>query len=134
MLQPFDSHRCEFDFGIAGYSNASIIFAPVRILTPDSGIYKPEILDKERETVIPNNHLPYSFTIIGKDSYTKPVYTYYQENTGIIINIKRTGLGQLIGGFFGPMNLFAFLSTISFFINPEVVRTKKCCSVDFILR
>ena len=121
MFQPFDSHRCDFDFGSAGYSNSSIIFAPVRILTPDSGVFKPEILDKE--TAIPNNHLPYSFTINGKESYTKPVYTYYQENTGIIINIKRTELGQLIGGFFGPMNLFAFLSSISFFINPEVVRS-----------
>ena len=122
MFQPFDSHRCDFDFASAGYGNVSVTFAPVKILTPDSGISKPEILDKIKETVIPNDHLPYSFTMIGKDSYIKPVYTYWQVNTGIIIHIKRSEFGQLIGGFFGPMNLFSFLSTISFFINPDVVR------------
>ena len=48
-LQPFDSHHCDFDFGILGYSNLSVIFAPVQVLTPEST--KPKLL--ENEIIIP---------------------------------------------------------------------------------
>ena len=116
-LQPFDSHHCDFDFGILGYSNLSVIFAPVKVLTPEST--KPKLL--ENEIVIPNIHLPYSFTMTSKELYEVPHVGYSSPHIGVTINIKREKLDQLIGGFYIPMTIFAFLSMISFFINPEAV-------------
>ena len=114
---PFDSHHCDFDFGILGYSNLSVIFAPVQVLTPEST--KPKLL--ENEIVIPNIHLPYSFTMTSKELYEVPHVGYSSPHIGVTINIKREKLDQLIGGFYIPMTIFAFLSMISFFINPEAV-------------
>ena len=115
---PFDSHQCDFDFGVLGISNRTVIFAPIKILTPEGGIFKPEILENQ---MIQNNHLPYSFKIIGKDYFTIPRYTYYQSNIGITINIKREKIDQLITHFYFPMIIFPFFSTISFLINSNVV-------------
>ena len=115
---PFDSHHCDFDFGVFGLSKRRVTFAPIKVLTPEGGIFKPEILENQK---IQNNHLPYSFTIIGKDYFTMPRYTYYQSNIGITINIKREKIEQLITGFYFPMTIFPLFSTISFLINENVV-------------
>ena len=117
IFQPFDSHHCDFDFGNV-ISNTSVIFAPVQILPPKGGV-NPVILTKDIR--IPNFHLPYSFTMSSKKEFVKPEIGYYYTYTGIVINIKRQKLDQLMGGFFGPMTIFALLSMISFFIKPEVV-------------
>ena len=118
IFQPFDSHHCDFEFGNIGNSNLSVVFAPVQILPPKGGV-NPVILTKDVQ--IPNFHLPYSFTMSSKKDYVKPEIGYYYSYTGIVINIKRQKLDQLIGGFYGPMTIFALLSMISFFIKPEVV-------------
>ncbi len=57
----------------------------------------------------------------SKKEFVKPEIGYYYTYTRIVINIKRQKLDQLMGGFFGPMTIFALLSMISFFIKPEVV-------------
>ena len=118
IFQPFDSHHCDFDFGNV-ISNFSVMFAPVQILPPMGGV-NPVILTKDVQ--IHNFHLPYSFTMSSKKDYVKlGLDGYYYAYTGIVINIKRQKLDQLMGGFFGPMTIFALLSMISFFIKPEVV-------------
>ena len=115
---PFDSHHCDFDFGVFGLSKRRVRFAPIKVLTHEGGISEPEILENLK---VQNNHLPYSFTITGKDYFTIPRYTYHQSNIGITINIKREKMDQLITGFYFPMTMFPFLSTISFLINENVV-------------
>ena len=127
IFQPFDSHLCDFDFGIVGHSNRSVDFDPVQVLPPKGGI-KPIVLTKG--TVIPNLHLPYSFMMISKNNYGKPLVGYVRPYTGVIIKIYRDKLDQLIGGFFGPMTIFALLSMVSFFINPDVVSFKTLVSLE----
>ena len=107
---------------MVGFSNFSVDFDPVQVLSPKGGSSKPIILTKE--TVIPNLHLPYTFTMIDKKNYVVPVVDYYVQYTGVIIKLHRDKLNQLIGGFFGPMTIFALMSMISFFIKPEVVSLK----------
>ena len=42
-------------------------------------------------------------------------------NSGIVFNMKRNDIGQLIGGFFGPTAIFTLISLVSFLIDPDVV-------------
>ena len=44
-------------------------------------------------------------------------YTY----TGMLMKLKRKSLGQLLSGYYYPTTTFAFLSMMSFLINPDVV-------------
>ena len=44
-------------------------------------------------------------------------YTY----TGMLMRLKRKSLGQLLSGYYYPTATFAFLSMVSFLINPDVV-------------
>ena len=41
--------------------------------------------------------------------------------TGVRFKFRRHDLGLLLGGYYGPTVIFAILSLISFFINPDVV-------------
>ena len=47
--------------------------------------------------------------------------TYNVSFTGILIKIKRESLGLLLSGYYYPTTSFAFLSMLSFLINPDVV-------------
>ena len=111
---PFDSHDCGLDFGMpALVHNKSAKFGPIQILGRDS---KTKLLDKEVE--IPNDHLPYKFTIIGKEAYPHYSFKYFAPYSGVIINVKRETLGELVGGFYSPTAIFALLSML-FQFGPE---------------
>ena len=77
------------------------------------------MLDFERQ--IPNDHLPFSISITAKESYPHYNYKFFSPNTGVVIKLKREKLGNLVGGFYVPTGIFALLSMISFFIDPDVV-------------
>ena len=51
----------------------------------------------------------------------KPTDVHVFTITGVNIILKRNTLNLLIGGYYIPTSLFAILSMISFFINPDVV-------------
>ena len=70
---------------------------------------------------LPDGHLPYSFSILGKKEFPETNYEWDYPAIGIQIRLKRKTLGTLIGGFYIPTAFFAILSMISFFINPDVV-------------
>ena len=82
------------------------------------------MLELDKETKLPDGHLPYSFSILGKKEFPITNYEWDYPAIGIQIRLKRNKLGTLIGGFYIPTALFSILSMISFFINPDVVR--KC--------
>ena len=46
-------------------------------------------------------------------------YTY----SGMLMKLKRKSLGQLLSGYYYPTSTFAFLSMMSFLINPDIVST-----------
>ena len=49
------------------------------------------------------------------------VYDYAYSHSGVLIKLKRNSIGQLITGYYYPTTAFAFLSMISYLINPEKV-------------
>ena len=81
------------------------------------------MLGLDQETKLSDGHLPYSFSILGKKEFPITNYEWDYPAIGIRIILKRKTLGTLIGGFYIPTALFAILSMISFFINPDVVST-----------
>ena len=117
---PFDSHDCPLDFGMPSQvSNLTAFFAPVEILQKDS---TTAILDFEKE--IPNEHLPFTFSIISHSSggYGYYNFKYMSPYTGINIKVKRDGIARLVGTFYAPTGIFGCLSMLSYFIHPDVVR------------
>ena len=113
---PFDDHECDLDFGTPEYSPKLINMGKIQILTNDSKL-KP----LEGEESIENDHLPFEFSIIPKGKFTQRNIYYSSSFTGVIIRAKRNNLGLLIGSFYVPTLAFSILSTISFFINPDIV-------------
>ena len=79
------------------------------------------MLGLDQESKLSDGHLPYSFTILGKKEFPITNYEWDYPAIGIRIRLERKTLGTLIGGFYIPTALFAILSMISFFINPDVV-------------
>ena len=96
----------------------SNLFFPffIEVLEPTS---ETKILDFEKH--IPNDHLPFSFSIVSKEDYAQYNFKYFSPCTGIIIKLKRENLGNLEGSFYCPTVIFATLSMISFFIPHDVV-------------
>ena len=116
---PFDSHECDLDFGSPSNSyNYTLKFSPVKVLQQNN---KAVLLKLDEEMKLPDGHLPYSFSILGKKEFPITNYEWDYPAIGIRIILKRKTLGTLIGGFYIPTALFAILSMISFFINPDVV-------------
>ena len=44
------------------------------------------------------------------------------SSAGVMIHLKRDGLGLLLGSFYVPTGIFAVLAMTSYFINPDQVR------------
>ena len=54
-------------------------------------------------------------------AYTQTTSSSIPINSGILFNIRRNDIGQLIGGFYGPTAIFTLISLISFLMDPDVV-------------
>ena len=112
---PFDSHRCTLEFGCP---KKSVSLKPSRIiyenLPPHSFGENPIILRD-----LPH---PYEFEFQFKPAFQKfNADNYSTSYSGMEIKMKRNTLGELLIGYYYPMAAFAFLSMISFLINPDVV-------------
>ena len=114
---PFDSHECDFDFGMIGSNNQTAGFEPISVMSDDS---TTEPLDYEK--FVPNDHLPYRFSIEAKEGFGSPNFKYFAPFVGVKIKLAREQLGTLVGSFYTPTAIFGILSMISFFIPPDVVR------------
>ena len=74
--------------------------------------------------IIPEN-LPFPYeiqieameTFMKIDRKTKMKYS----KTGMCLNLKRSNRGHLDSGYYYPTAAFAFLSMISYLINPDIV-------------
>ena len=116
---PFDSHLCNLDYGLEMNSNFSTLMLPIKILGKDT---KATLLKKGEYVDIPNNHLPYEFSLTIGDNFLDYNYEFYSPYSSLVIKAHRTQLGSLIGGYYGPTTIFSMLSMISYLINAEVVK------------
>ena len=113
---PFDDHECDLDFGTPEFSPTFIEMGDIQILTNNS-----RLNTLKGEMPIENSHLPFEFSIIPKGAFTLRNIYYSSSYIGIIIRAKRNKIGMLVGSFYVPTLAFSLLSTISFFINPDIV-------------
>ena len=114
---PFDDHFCDLEFGTPTVKSKFMIFAPIHVL--NNGTQKR--LSNEKS--IQNNHLPFEFSLMAKESFTLWTKGAQYPATGIRIHAKRNQLGTILGQFYFPTIVFALLSMMSYFINPEIVST-----------
>ena len=126
---PFDEHECHFEFGIpSDQVNYSLNIGPVQILNSNS---VPTLLNQDRS--FESNHLPYDFTIIGKDEFAYYNYKYFSPFSGIIIKVRRNSLGLLVGKFYIPTSIFTMLSMLSYFIQPDIVSIQKIINFVYLV-
>ena len=125
---PFDHHSCDFDYGFAQLYHYSPIngtkfskLEPVMILNKENAT--PELLVGSKP--IPNQHLPFEFTMAPKESFSLANVNFFSPFTGITITFRRKTLGLLLTSYFIPTATFAMLSMVSYFISPDVVRIQK---------
>ena len=74
----------------------------------------------ENPLVLSDLPFPFEFNLESLPAFEK-IYDDAYSYTGMLLKIKRTSLGQLLSGFYYPAGAFAFLSMISYLINPDVV-------------
>ena len=74
----------------------------------------------ENPLVLDDLPFPFQFNLESLPAFEK-IYDNAYSYTGMLLKIKRTSLGQLLSGFYYPTGAFAFLSMISYLINPDVV-------------
>ena len=112
---PFDSHLCTLEFGCP---KKSVSLEPTRIIyehLPPHSFGKDPIVLRD----LPH---PFEFEFKFKPVFKKfNAHNYSTSYTGMEIKMKRKTLGELLIGYYYPMAAFAFLSMISFLINPDVV-------------
>ena len=112
---PFDSQTCCIEYGNVRGSSDKVILNRA-IVTYDGN-------KTTRDGPFELNELPFHLEI---ESLPKSIkFETARENsffyTGMCFKINRITRGQLISGYYYPTASFAFLSTISYLIKPDVV-------------
>ena len=115
QLFPFDKHKCYMRI----YSTATsqqLKLTPTKIYVNVSTTNLTE-----SPLLLQTNRLPYSITVESIPTGITFNEKYSYINSGILFNIRRNDIGQLIGGFYGPTAIFTLISLISFLMDPDVV-------------
>ena len=124
---PFDEQYCDFSLFETDHNSKWVILEEVEDFLYYGGNRSQYL--KNGWISLPEQHeIPY--TIRMKNMGTKNVYSEYSygppySHQTIQFVLKRSSLSLLIGSFYVPSGLFAFLSIGSFIINPEIV-SKSC--------
>ena len=113
---PFDSHTCWIEYGIVLGNSDHVVLNPAIVTYGNRTIGNApfELNDLAFPFHIEIKSLPTSRKF---NPDRKKKYDY----TGMCFKIYRTTRGQLLSGYYYPTASFAFLSTISYLINPDVV-------------
>ena len=113
---PFDKHNCDIDFGTPSQEmGKEMKFDQLHVLN------KSAIIKLTENRPLHNDHLPYVFYVTAKREYSWYRDEYMYPVIGFTIHVKRRSFGLLIGAFYIPTAIFALLSLVSYFIDPEVV-------------
>ena len=119
---PFDHQECNMSLYDPMNSNNWIIINETDYLC-NNGVCKQE---KEWIMLKNQNRIPYLIEMknIGSSYHSFGDSDFYTESSSIStikFSLQRNSLGLLIGSFYLPTGLFAFLSIGSYIINPDIV-------------
>jgi hypothetical protein len=119
---PFDSHECSVEYG----SN-NLVYEKMRFNITKAVFGTISTKSGGDPIILDNLSFPFEFQIMAKPSFKLAnEYMMYFSYTGIVLKMRRKSPGQLLIGYFYPTASFAFLSMISFMINPDMV-SSLCC-------
>ena len=118
---PFDSHTCWIEYGSVQGNSDHVVLNPAIVTYGNrtTGDAPCELNDLLFPFHIKIESLPTSRKF---NPDRKKTYDY----TGMYFKIDRMTRGQLLSGYYYPTASFAFLSTISYLINPDVVSIYYC--------
>ena len=112
---PFDSHLCTLEFG---FPKNPVSLKPSKIIYE----HLPPHSFGEDPIILSDLSHPFEFEFKFKPAFKKfNAHNYSTSYAGMEIKMKRKTLGELLIGYYYPMAAFAFLSMVSFLINPDVV-------------
>jgi len=113
---PFDRHECKFALG-------SDILATYNMV-----LEKPNITFRFSEEFSNDGKIPIQIQNVPFHMYAESIEPYAIEDsgylysaTGISFTFERSQLGLLIGSFYGPLAVFAFLASLSYNISYDLV-------------
>ena len=76
----------------------------------------------EEQPIILKSFPQFEVKLKSLPSFEIKAYGYNYSSTGMKLIVKRKNMGHLDSGYYYPTSSFAILSTISYLINPDVVR------------
>ena len=116
QLYPFDKHKCYLRFYNVYSDIDSLKLTPTKLFINSSStnLTGPSL-------PIKTYRLPFEITVESIPTGITLNEEWTFVNSGIVFNMKRNDIGQLIGGFFGPTAIFTLISLVSFLIDPDVV-------------
>ncbi len=109
------------DIGDPVYETYSLIMANLEVYYNRSGTS-----NGEPSFTIVRPRLPFTLEVFAKESFDfkataiDEIYSY----AGFTLVLRRTNLGQLLAGYYGPTGIFALLSSLSYMIPPEQASVK----------
>ena len=115
-LFPFDQHSCDMVFYLTQHRSDLVMFESPIIFLNDKNV----TVDDEPLS-IPSQRLPYTLYVESLETSTTFSMIYTRAATGVRFHFSRNTIGLLLGGYYIPTGVFAFLSLVSFIIKPEVV-------------
>ena len=113
---PFDSNHCCLSYKDAREGANDVTLKPAII------IYDT-MTTTEGQIILNSLAFPYKINITSQSTFKNKVKGDEMKylKTGMCLDLKRSRMGHLGSGYYYPTTAFAFLSMISFFINPDVV-------------
>ena len=118
---PFDHHHCLFAFGSSELIPKFLTFNPTRIRYEN--VLKI-CIDQSENVSVKQNRLPFEISLSCIMPFIQFEAGFDHSYAGIEINFTRNSFGTLIGGFYIPTGIFAYLSLISFSIDVNMVNIK----------
>ena len=116
LMFPFDKHQCYLKFINPYYEKDQAKFTPTSIYVKSSSTNLTD-----QPLLIKDHKLPYEISVASIPTGQYFLTKYTHATTGIVFNLERNDIGQLIGGFFWPTGIFTIISLVSFLIDPDVV-------------
>ena len=116
---PFDSHECSIYFGDIRYTTNELRLDVVDLKDWSSN-NGPSASVGGNPLILDDLALPFGFELEVLPNKEMD-YSYNVSMAGILIQIERESLGQLLSSFYYPTASFALLSMMSFLIKPDVV-------------
>ena len=120
---PFDSHTCLMNFNNWIGANYRIIFGKPRIYTNDGFYTEGKEIGGNEFELKTDGRLDYDFKFESLPSHTFIDSGFEYALAQVKIDFKRTDKSrtEIFGGYHTTTAIFAILSLLSFFMNPDVV-------------